>query len=245
MIKIRKFRLSDIDSSYLAWLNNKKLMKFSRHSKKFFTKENAISNYKEIKKKIIYFPLHVQPEDTIDICGVKYNNQIETIRRIAMILPEDYTLVVKDHPGMFGIRGYNYLNKIKNLPNVKLINFRLLTDQILKKTSFVVTIAGTVLFEAAIKKINCIQLGRLGTTTRLPNVTYCENFDNIPKIILEKKNKIINIKKYDFYLSNYIYAGLKLGFDSNYVPLWEKNQKGDLQNIINIMKKEIYYYLKK
>jgi len=50
MIEIRKFKLSDIDTSYLTWLNNKRLMRFSRHSKKKFTKKIGIDSYKKIKK---------------------------------------------------------------------------------------------------------------------------------------------------------------------------------------------------
>jgi RimJ/RimL family protein N-acetyltransferase len=57
MIKIRKFKLSDIDTNYLTWLNNKFLMRFSRHSKKKFTKKNATDNYKRIKKRKHFFLL--------------------------------------------------------------------------------------------------------------------------------------------------------------------------------------------
>ena len=38
MLKIRNFRLTDIDDEYISWLIDKKLMKFSRHKKKIFTK---------------------------------------------------------------------------------------------------------------------------------------------------------------------------------------------------------------
>ena len=55
MLKIRNFRLTDIDDEYISWLNDKKLMKFSRHKKKIFTKEKAKTFYKEIKKKKNFF----------------------------------------------------------------------------------------------------------------------------------------------------------------------------------------------
>ena len=55
MLKIRNFRLTDIDDEYISWLNDKKLMKFSRHKKQIFTKEKAKTFYKEIKKKKNFF----------------------------------------------------------------------------------------------------------------------------------------------------------------------------------------------
>ena len=55
MLKIRNFRLTDIDDEYISWLNDKKLMKFSRHKKQIFTKEKIKIFYKEIKKKKNFF----------------------------------------------------------------------------------------------------------------------------------------------------------------------------------------------
>ena len=54
MLKIRNFRLTDIDDEYISWLNDKKLMKFSRHKKNIY-KEKAKTFYKEIKKKKFFF----------------------------------------------------------------------------------------------------------------------------------------------------------------------------------------------
>ena len=55
MISIKKFRQSDIDKEYLSWLNNKKLMKFSRHSKEIFDKTKAINFYQEMKRQNNFF----------------------------------------------------------------------------------------------------------------------------------------------------------------------------------------------
>ena len=82
---------------------------------------------------------------------------IELARQVAMSLP-NMTLIVKDHPGMFGFRNPKYLNKIKNLPNVKLVDYSINPNEILKKTKIVIASTGTVLFEAAIRKVPAIQL---------------------------------------------------------------------------------------
>ena len=59
-------------------------------------------------------PLQFQPEESIDVQAPRFNNMIELARQVAMSLPGDMTLIVKDHPGMFGFRNPKYLNKIKN-----------------------------------------------------------------------------------------------------------------------------------
>ena len=72
----------------------------------------------------------MQPELAIDVLAPFFTNQIEVARLIAMSLPDDYTLVVKDHPIMVGLRRPRYLDKIQKLPNVKLIDYSIKTPDI-------------------------------------------------------------------------------------------------------------------
>src|SRR3989338_8471723 len=76
-------------------------------------------------KKYAYLPLQVQPEEAIDIIAPFASNQIETARQIAMSLPDDYTLVVREHPAMVGLRTPSYLEKLDRTPNVKVIDYRI------------------------------------------------------------------------------------------------------------------------
>ncbi len=55
MISIRNFRKSDIDNEYLAWINDSKNMKFSRHFNKRFTLKSSHFFYKNMKKKNNFF----------------------------------------------------------------------------------------------------------------------------------------------------------------------------------------------
>ena len=67
-------------------------------SKKTFTK------LEEIKEKFILFPLHVQPEQSIDVAGRPFTDQIAYIKQLAKILPIDIVLVVKEHTHALGSR---------------------------------------------------------------------------------------------------------------------------------------------
>ncbi|MDP6893688.1 MAG: hypothetical protein QF731_10970, partial [Verrucomicrobiota bacterium] len=56
----------------------------------------------------IFFPLHAEPEIALSIFSKYYQNQIELIRNIALALPMNYRLIVKEHPRNIGRRSNNY-----------------------------------------------------------------------------------------------------------------------------------------
>ena len=156
---------------------------------------------------------------------------LELARQVAMSLPGDMTLVVKDHPAMFGLRDPKYLNKIKNLPNVKIIHYSVNPNEILKKTKLVIASTGTILFEAAIRRKPAIQMGGIIKTSMLPNVSLCKNYEELSNIISIKLKENLNDLKYDFELENYISSMFESSFDTNYLGVWEKNQTGDINKI--------------
>ena len=55
MLSLRNFRISDINKTYLNWLNNKELMRYSRHSKTLYDREKALNFFKKMKKENNFF----------------------------------------------------------------------------------------------------------------------------------------------------------------------------------------------
>ena len=55
MLSLRNFRISDINKTYLNWLNNKKLMRYSRHHKILYDREKALNFFKKMKKENNFF----------------------------------------------------------------------------------------------------------------------------------------------------------------------------------------------
>lgn len=189
-------------------------------------------------KKFVYFPLQFQPEEAIDIRAVYFTNQIETIRLVAMSLPEDYTLVVKEHPAMVGKRPPSYIEKIDRSPNVKLIDYRIPTEEVLKKASLVISASSTTMAEAAFLQIPAIQLGDLGTTLKLPNVTHHTDMTTLSKKIKEVLSINLCTEDYEWRLQNFVAAAMDTGFDYNYIKAWE--QGGEDMNVLwNMYKNEI------
>ena len=188
-----------------------------------------------------YFPLQFQPEASIDLQATRFNNQIEIARQVAMSLPGDLTLVVKDHPAMFGLRPRSYLEKLDKTPNVKLVDFRIPTETVLRGARLVVAPVGTTLMEAAMVGLPAIQLSNLGTTLQLPNVRYHPDLTTLPTAIKEALQMNCDSDDYQRRLRNYVAAAMDVGFDGAYIETWQgrSDGKADLEGLYNRFKDEV------
>jgi hypothetical protein len=187
-----------------------------------------------------YFPLQFQPEESIDIGAPFFSNQIETARQIAMALPDDYTLAVKEHPAMVGLRPPSYLQKIDRTPNVKLIDYRTPSKEVLRKAAIVICPTGTTIAEAAFFKKPVIQLGELGTTLKLPNVFKHTDMTTLAAKIKEVLTKNLDTEEYERRLQNYVAAGYDSGLEINYSTMWERGiEKERLDDLWLFYRKEI------
>ena len=193
--------------------------------------------------KFVYFPLQFQPEATIDVMAARFNNQLETARQVAMSLPGDYTLAVKDHPAMLGLRNPSYLEKLNRTPNIKLIDYRVPAKDILAKTALIVSPSSTTVAEAAFYNKPAIQLGDLGTTLKLPNVFKYGDLSTISAKIKELISLNLRTDEYEQRLENYVAAAIDVGFDFDYVSAWEEG-KGNLEELWLIYRQEIIKCLK-
>jgi hypothetical protein len=189
-------------------------------------------------QKFVYFPLQVQPEVTIDLNAPFFSNQIETARLVAMALPDDYTLVVKDHPIMAGKHSPSYLEKVALTPNVKLIDYRIPTEQILKRVALVVSSNGTSMTEAAFYSVPAIQLGELGITQVLPNVTKHTDMTTLAKKIKAVLFFDLHTAEYERQLENFVAAVFDTGINIDYHRAWHRGE-GNLEEIWQGYKQEL------
>lgn len=189
--------------------------------------------------KFIYFPLQFQPEATIDVIAPYFNNQIETIRQVAMSLPDDYTLAVKEHPAMVGLRPPSYLQKIDRTPNVKLIDYRLSSEKILKSADMIISPSGTTLIEAAFYNKPAIQLGNLGVTFCLPNVTKHTDMTTLSNEIQQLLKQDLTTSDYQKQFENYIAAIYDTGYPFDYWGVWEQGKPADMDFFWQIWRQEI------
>lgn len=97
----------------------------------------------------VFFPLHTEPEVSLLVYGRPYVNQIEVIRMLAMSLPIDTVLVVKEHPWMIGKRSMNAYKKMLNIPRVVFADPKVEARVLIKESDMVAVITGSVALEAA------------------------------------------------------------------------------------------------
>ncbi len=186
-----------------------------------------------------YFPLQFQPEATIDIFAPYFSNQLDAIRQVAMSMPGDMTLVVKDHPSALRYRSDSFLDKVSNIPNVKLVDYRTPAEEVLKGASIVVSPNSTTLMEAAIFKKPGIQLGNCGTTLAIPSVVKHTDMPTLARLIIRLVDSSDECWNYDDELQRYVAAAFDTGWEFNYHGLWERGERVDMDELWRIYQSEI------
>ena len=188
-------------------------------------------------KKFVYFPLQFQPEAVVDVTSPFFSNQIETARLVAMSLPDDYTLVAKEHPAMVGFRSPSYIEKIARTPNVKLIDYHIESEEVLKRADLIVSFGSATATEAAFYCKPVIQLGNFGVTRMLPNVFQHTDMTILSGKIKELLKSNLHNADYEQKLENFVTAAYDAGFDFDYGKAWRKG--GDMEELWEIYRKEI------
>lgn len=113
---------------------------------------------KSLNEKVLYFPLHFQPELTTSPDGGMFSQQWSAIKAVADNFKERYVILVKEHPSQFLINSKHvrsemfYKGILSIASNIKLVSLDLSSEKIFKQTSGVITITGTVGFEAILNE---------------------------------------------------------------------------------------------
>jgi hypothetical protein len=98
----------------------------------------------------VLFTLHKQPEASIDNTGRYYENQLEIIKNIWRILPENTLLLVKEHSNAIGDRNMKFYKEISEYKNVSFVHYKEDSYTLINRAKAVFTISGTVAYEAAL-----------------------------------------------------------------------------------------------
>jgi hypothetical protein len=133
---------------------------YSKYSYQRHYQNNISKSIDLSKKKYIYFPLHYQPEMTTNVLGGKYVNQAKAIHELRVLLPKEYTIVVKENPIQdWYMREKSFFKIIGSLPGVTYASLQTSTYELTKNAAAVATVAGTAGFEALHYKKPVIYFG--------------------------------------------------------------------------------------
>lgn len=154
-------------------------------------------------EKFFLYPLHYHPEASTSVLSWANFNEIDIIRSIASSMPRGFKLYVKDHPSAKGFLSSSDYERIKSIPNVRLINSEINAKYLIKRSVGVVTLTSTVGYESLIIGKPVITMGDIFYNFH-PLCINVKNHFELPKAI----RRIIDIPPTTEYTLNFLYAYL-------------------------------------
>ena len=131
-----------------------------------------------------FYPLHTEPEVSLLVYGRPFLNQIEVIRTLALSLPVDMVLVVKEHPWMVGKRTMGAYQKLLDIPRVRLVSPAMDARALIASASLVAVVTGSVALEAAILGKPVITFGECPYNALPPAlVQRCKDLRELPQLV--------------------------------------------------------------
>jgi len=175
-----------------------------------------------------------------------YTDQKSVITNIAKSLPIDYELYVKEHPFMREVnwREISYYKQIMNLPNVKLIHPSVSHNDLIEKSSLVISVSGTGGLEAAFFNKPSITFTDQSGYSVLSSVYTITSYSELPLAIkksLKTEVNISDLNKYVDYFEKYSFYSEQIDFVSELVKKF--NMQIGYQNKTNIIPSEMNSFL--
>lgn len=169
----------------------------------FFEKPNYNEDF-------IFFPLHFDPELATTVMAPYYINQITVIEALAKSIPVTFKLYVKEHPSMYpkGLRPIIFYERLRKIPNVKLIDPRVNSYELMKNCKGVVTITGTAGWEALMLRKPLITFGE-PVYSKLSMVEKVNDIEKLPFLV---KKMLDDHKHNEEELIAYVSALFELSF---------------------------------
>ena len=174
-------------------------------------------------QKYLYYTLHGQPEYAINVMGTMWMNQINNIEILAKSVPADWLVYVKEHPGTITdrLRPYNYPDKIRKFPNVRLVHVFEDMHKLISNAQMVVVVNGTAGWEAVQRGVPTISFSDnlwdiLGLSRKCADVEALSNviYDEVKRIkkisIYERKKRIV------CYLAAILQHSIHLSYPNEY-----------------------------
>ncbi|SMO87748.1 capsular polysaccharide export protein, LipB/KpsS family [Fodinibius sediminis] len=255
--KVRSYIKSDKSSLENSYITKKE--KRSLRKKKYEKNKKLKSLYHEMcdefnyeNSSFIYFPLHYQPERTTNPEGNYFADQQLAINLLSYYLPEDWHLVIKEHPSQFVSHMQGYLGRtsdfytdIKKLKNVKLVNENIDSMNLISASKAVSTLTGSAGLEALIKGKPVMVFGYawyrdLPGTFCIQSQKDCKNaIKSIKrgyKVEFQEVSKaLLNIQK--FFVKGYLNPSTKRSIDIHYEKHVNEMYRG-IQSLIPYLNKE-------
>jgi Capsule polysaccharide biosynthesis protein len=111
-------------------------------------------------KRFVYFPLHKEPEFSLQLMSPEYFNQHSAIVSLSRDLPAGVLLAIKENVFSLGRRPASFYAQVADLKNTVFLDVRERGIDVAQQSDAVVSITGTAGFEAAVFGKPVITFGR-------------------------------------------------------------------------------------
>lgn len=107
----------------------------------------------------LFFPLNYQPEASTNPLAGNYTDLLLIAEEVSFFLPENYLLLIKEHPRISSLRTKDFYKKLLKIKNIRFIDVNYDTHKLILNSKAVVTTTGTVGIESIINHIPVIMFG--------------------------------------------------------------------------------------
>jgi hypothetical protein len=108
----------------------------------------------------VYFPLHDTDDYKIKCVIPHCRDQAYLVEQVADALPPGYDLVLKEHPQSIGRNPLPLLARLRRRPNVRLVDPRTSSHELIRRSAAVAVIGSTVGLEALLYSRPVLTFGR-------------------------------------------------------------------------------------
>lgn len=133
--------------------------------------------------RFVFYPLHMEPETSLQIFSPEYMYQLELVSRVSLALPADTVLLVKEHVTATARRHWKFYEQLTRFPNVVFVDPVERGVDLIQKSHGVITITGTAGYEACFLGKPVISFGRHNFFNVLPTVQVAKDLDDLPNMI--------------------------------------------------------------
>lgn len=131
----------------------------------------------------IYYPLHYEPEATLNGIEPHFTNQLYAIETLSKSVPIGINVLVKEHPAGIGNRPSYWIDILEQFPRVKLVSPLENSVDLIRNSFATATITGTSGFEAALLGRPVISFGPNYRFNFIDHVWHANDINKLRKII--------------------------------------------------------------
>lgn len=133
-------------------------------------------------RRIVFFPLQVEPEISLHGLAPAFIDQSHTINHLSQALPADALLIVKEHPAQIGRRDDAFYRRVLGLPNVVLLNELDHSYPVIRRAALTIAVTSSAAHEAAVLGRPVVYLSNAGPIHTVAHVTHLSGVTEFHRI---------------------------------------------------------------